>query len=583
VKKRNLNLIPYVIIFLAIAFTIITNRFLLPFNKTSRIFPNFLPFNNIRYGQYIAQKLFLVLIGLIFFIYWIIKKNNIFKILKKNIIPIALIAIVLFITRIYSYQHWFYRDDYYIIQQFMDKTLLNGTINNQYIPCCGTGYYPTAVVYLIMHWFTNNFFLYKTFGLVLYFFLGITVFAIAKKIQNKSIIALLAALFFITTPTYFQETLLVGEFIGDAFALLIYLFSVYLLLDDFIPGTIILAAAALEMGLTRTHFIAVPLILLGLLFVPRIQKNKKLLLSLITIPLISLLYVPILMTSQANTYGTILPSFEKILVIFDSILSISVPFSTIKGIVYSSQWFFVNPTYVTVALGFILISILSLITLILFIKKNYKVAKIFLIGLISLIAADIVPAMWGIRVNQDVKTLTSYYLDNKIPSGATGYGLFPSIGLVFIFIGFSYLIKPKLFKILAIFIIVFNMLTFITSDKEWINEYSGKQRHVNDQLTAILPEDGKPKLIFVPQNKNHLYLGIIYYQQILRVNEPITEVTEPEKFIEEAKKQKIPKDHLYILNMNEDSWNIYDFSQRLRNVNPNKYLQILTAADKEKI
>jgi hypothetical protein len=132
-------------------------------------------------------------------------------------------------------------------------------------------------------------------------------------------------------------------------------------------------------------------------------------------------------------------------------------------------------------------------------------------------------------------------------------------------------------------VIVFNTITFIKADQNWTTEYSGKQRHINNQLNEILPEDGKPKLIFIPQAKGHLYVGIIYYQQILRVNEPIMETQNVNEFIEKAKKQKIPTDHLYILNLNEDSWNIFNYSQRLRNVPQIKYLQILQEADNEKI
>lgn len=589
---------PYIVALFAIVFTITIDKALIPLDTTSVVYHirlkiwniYYSPFADIRYGYYLSQKFFLVIVGFIFLFYWIFKKYNVFSLIKRNIVPLIIIAIVLFGTRIFSYQHWFYRDDYYIVQQFMDKTLLNGTIDNQYIPCCGTNYYPTAIVYLIIRWFTNNFFIYKTFGLIIYFFNGVLIFAIAKKFNNNKIIALLAALFFLTTPTYFQETLLVGEFIGDAFALLLYLLSIYLLLDDFAAGSIVLAIADLEMGLTRTHFIAVPLFLIALFLLPtaknKIDKIKSYIRNVLPISVVvfvSFLFVPILTISQANTYGSIVPDLNKIFVIFDSFASVAFPFSVLKIIANLSIWLVDNPKFITVFMGISFICLISLIDLVLFIKKRYKEAKLVAVGIVSFVAADIVPAMWGIRVNQDVNTLLTYYLQNQIPSGATGYGLFPSIGLVFILLGFSLLIKKKLFKVIVLILIFINIITFIRSDQKWIEEYSGSQRYINDQLNRILPEDGKTKLIFVPENKNHLYLGIIYYQQILRVNDQIEEFTDPQKFVAEMKSKKVPVDHLYLLNLNEDTLKIYNFSQRLKNAPQNKYLQILVTANKEKI
>lgn len=472
----------------------------------------FWPFQNIRYGYWLAKRWFLPFIALSTLIPWYLEQNRGLNFIKSNKKYITLIFVFLFVARILSFTHWFYLDDFRFLGNFLQQT---SDIQN--IPCCGEGYPAQWIMYLVMRWFGTNFYFYNALGLITYFLIGICIFAIGNKIQNNKFVSLLSALFFVTTPTYFHATIAMVDHTGDSFSLLLFSISLYFLLKKSISRCLIFAAAALEFGLSRTHFIALPLI-----FTSLIHRNnlgmKNVFIIIVSLFLISLPYYPILAVREANEYNasTFFLNSKNILISANAVSHALVPFQFLK-VVGNMFTQFPNNEYLSPLIGIGLITLLIILSL--------KSPKIFLVGGAIIIGSLTFPPMFGVRTDRNMTGFTKELTSSLTPLPSTGYGLFPALGLTVILIGLLRLTKNRqIFGRLLAFVIIFNTLSFIYFDQMWNEIHVNKDKAVIETITTNIPTNGVSKAMFLDPSAYVVRRNILTTLLIYRPNENIVVV-----------------------------------------------------------
>lgn len=501
----------------------------------------FWPFDNIRYGNYLAKRFFLTGIAFAILIFQTIKNKKVTSLLHQNILFLFIMFLVLLITHIFSFGHWFYLDDYTFLAHWFTRIK-----DLQIIPCCAEGYPAMGIMYLVMRWFGNNFYLYNTLSLVILYLIGIVLFMIANKIQKNRIVSLFASLFFLTLPTYFHMTMAMQEFTGDGFSLLLFVTSVYLLLSDYLPEALIFAAAALEFGLSRTYFISLPL-----LYISRFMNRDKwgILFVLISFP-----YIPVLGT-RAFAHGVnVVSSFSRsryFMGIGNIIPQITIPYEIIRPLFLILNWFLDKFIYLTSFMGLLIILLLGLIALISYLKRKIAASKLFILGILIIFSSALFPPLFGVRIDVIEKSVQNI-VNSPTPTQSTAYGLFPGIGLFFIFLSFSLITKKSMFLKISLLLIIFNSLTVMKSDIVWNNDISNRQRTINNFLTKILPKDGKTKIIYIPKG-GYIKRSVTNFLSTTLPDENVLiadDVVESENLF---KTYNVTPDHLFELKYDPDS------------------------------
>ncbi|MBI4058768.1 hypothetical protein HY404_00855 [Candidatus Microgenomates bacterium] len=524
-------------------------------------FRNSLPLiHNLRYSDYLIQKWFLVAAGFIILGWWLFNQRNIFKYLKINLLPILIILIVLLICRSISFQRWFEFDDYRLIGH---QHAVNGTANYNQMGLINNPFYGYAASYAVVNLLDDKFELYNSLGIFILFLIGVVVFTIANKLQKRRLVSLLAALFFVTSPTYWRQILQMHEFLGDTFPLLLSTLSVYLLVVRFYPGAIIFAAAALEFGLSREHFIALPLILIGLFFVwsKKIPK-EELIITLATLPILSMLYLPVLSSHPPEILNKNdwLSNWPQLIRISDSIFAASMPHGVASFLLFLPRMLMPNNFYISSLLGVLIVVSLIILIIWSFNRRKILAAKILTVGLVIVTVSMVFPTLMGIRLVHDFKILPEQYSD-FFPAAPTSYGLPAAFGLAFLVIGFGQLVRLKIFNIFLISLITINIVTVLAADYEWVKQFSRPQRIANQQLENIISADGQTKVIYA---EKILPRYISYFYQLYRIKEPLYVSNDPEEFIRLIKKYQPKKEGIYLLVLDDKNYTIYDNSQKLR-------------------
>lgn len=458
-------------------------------NNISLLEKIFWPLNNVRYGYWLAKRWFLPVIAISTLIPWLFEQNRLLTFIKNNKRYIFLIFVFLFVARILSFSHWFYLDDFRFLGNFLQQT---SDIQN--IPCCGEGYPAQWMIYLVMRWFGTNFYLYNALGLVTYFLIGVCIFAIGNKIQNNKFVSLLSALFFVTTPTYFHATIAMVDHTGDSFSLLLFSISLFFLLNKSISRCLIFAAASLEFGLSRTHFIALPLVIAALIY-----KNslgiKNIIVIIISLILISLPYYPVLAVREAGEYNakTFFFNVNNVLISTNAISHALIPFQILKTVGFTLTKFSSTP-YLSPAIG----SLILLFLLIAIIKSP----KTFILGGSIIVASLIFPPMFGVRTDRQISSFTRELQTLLAPSPATGYGLFPAFGLAILLVANTELLKNKYIKQFFILLILINCLSFIYADHKWTTIHVAKDKEAITVIRSSLSSNNFPKGIILDPSAN---------------------------------------------------------------------------------
>lgn len=520
----------------------------------------------LRYGAFLTQKWLLVIVSLILFLFWLKRQKNILKKIKENIVPILIIATVVLVVHSFSFQRWFEFDDYRVIGHHY---AVEGTKEKNQMGLSNSTSYAIGMVYLVVRWFGANFELYNSLGLLIYFLSGVIIFAFVLKLQKDKRVALFAALFFITSPTYWRQTLQMQEFIGDGFSTLLFALTNLQLLFGFYPGAVISAAATLEFGLSRTHFIGIALFLIALLIAPQNQKlEKNRIIALLAFPLVTLLYFPIFINAIPESVNRVdlFSNLKHLLRIFDSVFAVTIPHGIAFPLIWFFRWLFSIREHISYILGGSIIISLLAFSVVLFYKRKFLAAKLIFIGITTVVAAISLPTLSGIRIIQNLKDLTIQY-DDIYPTAPTSYGVFSTFGMAFIVVGFGQLVKRGLFKRIMIALILFNALTILKSDLEWAKKYSTPQRAVNPQLATLIPEDGKVKVIYA-QDILSRYADLFY--QIYRIREPIYIQNDLQAFIDLIDKHKPDKENIYVFVMHTDTYKVSDLSEKVRSYAPSK-------------
>ena len=514
-------------------------------------------FDQVRYGQYLGQKFFLVAIAFVFLLGWLWQKRQAIIPIIKQYWRYALILLVLvFAVRIFSYGRWFYIDDFRIITHHFSATDLQSMV------CCGDGipFFPLAMIQLMLRYFGTNFAGYITLTLIFFWLASLVLYAIARKLGAKPILALLISAFFLTSPTYFHETLSVNEFMGEGFTLVLVLISIYLLLEKFSLGSVAFAAAALEFGLSRSHFIALPLALLALWFFDPAAKNRWHRYALIAAFFaISLIYFHQLTFARADSNPI---TWSHFLILSDMVSGVTLPYAIARPAMAMLAWFAGDAFYISSIVGGLLVIGLIGLSWLAWVRKELLSAKLILLGLFIVVSAILVPSFKGQRVNTKLTTLTSQYQDTY-PVRSTSYGLFPTIGMVFIVLG---LLQTRRFRGLApalSVLAVLNGLTLARADYLWANEFYSHQHKANRALQNLVPADGRPKVIVV--NDRHLFDKLENFRKIYRPAESI-EVLEGRPGVAKVltRDNDLVTDQLYFFSLSEDEEQLADQSGDLR-------------------
>ncbi|MDO8503225.1 MAG: hypothetical protein Q7S60_00895 [bacterium] len=536
------------------------------------------PFTDIRYGYFVARKLFLVVIAFLVFGYWLTKQEKILQQIRRNIAYIVLIGLSVFLTRILTFGFWFYNDDTRFFHYHLNAlTHLNYTPQGVWGPI---GSHPIALLLLVISWFGTNYSLYNALGLFFYFLAGVAIFVLANRLQKNKFVSLTAAIFFLTTPTYFQGRLLIGEVVNSPFILLLVVLSIYLLLQKFIPGALIFAAAALEYGVAKAYFIALPLTLFAIFFT---NRKKHLFFFIAAIFLISLVYLPSFYGAPGSP-GSIskIFTFHQLFVFGDVLLSVILPYGLSYPLVRSLSLILDGWIYITAALGFLIVACFTVIGAISILRGKMFSAKLIVIALSIIIPTAGVASIMGVRVSHNVQKLVEYH-NNGFPTGATGYGFFPAFGLTLALIGLGYLIKKRVFLILAVLLILVNTVSSIFFDYKWLQSpYSYPQRRYDEQLKKILLRDGINKYVYVPSKQRSFYQGVVTFVDIFQGDQNYYLFMDPGEFAQALIKNKAQSDHIYFfITSGKPDYKIYDYSGKIRAVPYDKLIPLLQSLKDE--
>lgn len=532
----------------------------------------FAPFADIRYGQFIVKKLFLVVVAFVVFGFWLKTQKNFIQVLKNNLKYIVFIGLFLAISRILTFDFWFYNDDIrFFHYHLFAPTQLNFNPQASWGPI---GFHPISIFLLVIRWFGTNYALYNILGLLFYFLAGTAIFVLLEKIQKNKFISVAGTLFFLTTPTYFQGRLLIGEIINSPFSLLLVVLSIIMLLCKFIPGALIFAAAALEYGVAKTYFIALPLMLFTVFFsgtdksqLLHFLKNRKLIFFVIALCLISLVYKSAFFGAPSSQ-GKLL-DINGLFVFGDVLMAVTLPYGISHPLVRLLSLVLHGWIYITAVLGFLVIGVFAVIGIISYFKKQTLTAKLIAIGLSIILPTAAIASYMGVRVDHNVQKLVLYHITSQIPSGATGYGFFPALGLTFILAGLAYAINNKVFKVFFVIFILFNTTISISSDYKWRkSQYSLVQRKYDEQLQKILPRDGIDKYIYMPSAQRQFFEGVRTFGGVYQGDQGFFIFSNSKDFAQALIANKADKNHIYFLSANgEPNYEIYNYSDKIRSTN----------------
>lgn len=521
-----------------------------------------LPFvQDIQYGDFLVRKWPIVLVAILFLVFWVIRNWPTKEIIKSTTLPIVVIALVTFSVHFFSYERWFEFDDYRVIGTHHDVI---GTPRQNYeMGLSNSDFYSIGMVYLVVRWFDTNFDLYNTQGLITYFFVGVVIYATIYQIQKNRVVALLVALFFVTSPTYYRQTLQMQEYIGDGFSTLLVAFSFFFLINKWYPSSVIFAAAALEFGLSRAHFVALPLVFLTLFRPPKIKSQKiHWVLSVLSYPILTTLYVPLFLYHIPHSVDQEhwMNNWTNFLRVADSVFAVVIPHEIIYPLITQLWRLTSSFNYTSIILGFLIIFCFITASYWLWIKKHKTPWLLFTVGGVMTVAAITMPTLSGIRVIYAVEPLTSQYL-TPLPTAPTSYGIFSTFGMAFLIAGLGHLINRAVFLKCLIILIVLNSLMIIKSDREWAREYSTPQRATNPQLAELIPENGKVKIIYA---KDILSRYVDLFYQMYRIKEPIYIQNDVNAFIELINKYKPQREDIYIFTVDNRTYKIADLSSEVR-------------------
>jgi len=572
------NKLIWILTMTSILFSLGATRFELTSNQNLSNHPFYglflAPFGDLRYGYYVARELFLPVIAFIVFVYWLSTQKKILRFTKENLRYFFLIGFLLVTSRILTYGFWFYNDDIRFFHwQYAAPTLPNFNPNSFWGP---VGLHPIAIFLIVLNWFGTNYTLYNSLGLFFFFLAGVTIFVLVNKIQNNKFISLVAALFLLTTPTYFQGRLLIGEIINSPFILILVILSFYMLLQRFFPGALIFTAAALEYGIAKSYFIALPLTLFALFFPvswsfrERIKKNWLFILYVLSI---SAVYKPAFFAAPSYqnlslTSAMQLYNLDRLFVLGDVLMSVSLSYIFSYPLVHLLSLIFNGWIYITATLGFLIIGSFAIVSFISYFKNKKLSAKLILLCLSIVVPTALVASFMGVRVDHNVQKLVLYSNNGNVPSGATGYGIFPALGLTLAFVALGYILKKRTFRVLAIILILLNIIGSIVADYRWLKSaYSFPQRRYNEQLQQILPKDTAKKYVFVPGRHRPLFEGIRAFSNVLRADQGVLVFMGSDDFVDALKKDNVnSKDIFYLISSGMPKYDISDYSDRVRGV-----------------
>lgn len=516
-------------------------------------------FENIRYGHMLAKKFFLVVISFGFLAYWLYHKKGLYKFIKQYLIQLLIIAGSLAVARVLSFTRWFYFDDFRILSHHVSATDLHS------VACCGSGNFPLALFHFLVSFFGMNFEAYNLFGLILYFLIGVVIFAIVKHFWKRNHIALLISVFFVTSPTYFHETLAMNEFIGNASALLLFVIAVYLVIVEFWQGVVIFAAAALELGLSRTHTLPIFLTSMVWIFDKGVKKIKARLIFISAILLgLTLPYRNIIFGIDTFSKGLKLPSHDIFFIYPDIIFGTVVPHEIAFVLISLLPIHFKNIWYISTFLGIFIVASFAILILRLFKQKKISEAKLILVGLVIVLGSLVLPSMTGSRRENNLQALTAQYTSNY-PVRATSYGVFPTFGMVFIISGIAGLVSYKKFKLVMVTLIILNTFTLINSDRIWAKDQSFALKTLTSKLNELFPEDGKTKIIHIPPHTRRLWDSLNTFQGLYRPKEKfLITGADRQEFMALVNEYKLPASQLYFIKIHDESLKIIDFSDEIR-------------------
>ena len=404
-----------------------------------------IPFvNNIRYSDFLVQKWFLSVVAIsVLFVWVFVNKRKILNSLLRRKVYLLAIMFITLIIHLSSFQRWFEFDDYRLIGHHF---AVSGTDNYNSMGAVNNPYYGYAFAYLVVGWFGDKFVLYNATGLIVLILIGLTIFFFSNLIQKNKFVSLLTALIFTTSTTYFRQILQMHEFIGDTFPLLLFAAAIYFVIKRFYPGAIIFAAASMEFGLSREHFIGVPLFLLVLFFAhQKLIMRKKIVVALI-FPLMTFAYLPVFLNfpPQIINRSDWLSNWPQAVRLLDVIFGITTPhllaypvFNFFNFILHN---FFYSDegilAYFSPIFGFVFV--LTMSALVILKRENYLAIKLLVVGMSIVVGSVVFQTLSGIRLEHNLSALHRQYLD-LLPSAPTSYGLPAALGISILFLGFSHI------------------------------------------------------------------------------------------------------------------------------------------------
>jgi hypothetical protein len=276
----------------------------------------------------------------------------------------------------------------------------------------------------------------------------------------------------------------------------------------------------------------------------------------------SAFYLPVLLTHSSVTQNNLLDP-KYLLILGDMFTGVIIPFLISHPVIKLLSLIWGQKSFITIIIGYLSVLLITFMMVILFLKKNYLQAKLFLIGLTIITASIFFPSMMGVRVERDIAKFVEFSNNATYPQESTHYGIYPAFGLAFLVIAIGTLVKAKHFRIIMIGLIGINIITFVEGSINWNESYVYPQRKRDSQLLKYIPRSNRTEFIYAASKRQNLDIAISNFQQIFRGDIDIRIYMDPNDLVNAVKKYNPSPDQLYFL-VEDLSYNIYDYSLVIR-------------------
>lgn len=461
--------------------------------------------------SYVINQNLLCILGLVISGFFIKKENLLEKFknfFRMNLPSLSILLAATAFAHDYLLRYFFYADDVPFILQPTKNNVFEKLYHYTII---GHPFSPYVLANLLFGIHAQA---YNITTLLFLFFSVSIVYILSFLLTKNAVASIFAGLFLATTPAFLDMFSWQAAAMGTTFVFLVsslsILFLIYYLQTKKMLSlyiALIFLSGSFDIGFVRVAGMFFVFCFLYLFYSFQSIKNSIQRL-LILFPLFFTWYMHLEATQgKANTltgsHTFSLASYLNILFYFFAQLTLPATkakhiFNLVHHMNDKITSGFISIPSVTALIGFIVIFLITMITIYIFLSKKSN-KKFFLFGLVFLFANIFyVPILGGIQYS--LIQFDTFFLSDYPPLGpGSRYLFFPAVGLALFF---AYLIT--IFKKLPgkIFIFLFLIFVYINTEATYTNHQKTVQQFFDNESAAVnfffymVPRDGKKKLVF---------------------------------------------------------------------------------------